>query len=120
MVLFNVRHSSRLTDEDAKRPTRERENLVGERTRSVNRIKAALARLGVRDLNPALRKAASHVDTVRTPEGASLPALAKSELRRDMARLRFIEDQIKEIGRSSKSVLCALKQGTRVRRRRTT
>src|SRR5215217_7741156 len=34
-----------LADEDAKRPTRERECLVGERTRIVNRIKAALARL---------------------------------------------------------------------------
>src|SRR5213076_2706516 len=33
-----------LEDEDAKRPTRERECLVGERTRIVNRIKAALAR----------------------------------------------------------------------------
>jgi transposase len=29
-----------LQEEDAKRPTRERENLVGERTRIVNRMKA--------------------------------------------------------------------------------
>src|SRR3954462_5446267 len=35
-----------LEEEDARRPTRERESLVGERTRIVNRIKAALARLG--------------------------------------------------------------------------
>src|SRR6059058_5130006 len=35
-----------LEEEDAKRPTRERECLVGERTRIVNRIKAALARQG--------------------------------------------------------------------------
>src|SRR5829696_7426685 len=34
-----------LEEEDAKRPTRERESLVGERTRIVNRMKAALARL---------------------------------------------------------------------------
>ncbi len=38
-----------LEQEDARRPTRERESLVGERTRIVNRIQAALARLGVRD-----------------------------------------------------------------------
>src|ERR1700733_10686631 len=31
-----------LQEEDAKRPTRERENLVGERTRVVNRMKAGL------------------------------------------------------------------------------
>ncbi|WP_284201080.1 IS110 family transposase, partial [Sinorhizobium fredii] len=41
-----------ISEEDAKRPTRERENLVAERTRLVNRMKAALARLGIRDVNP--------------------------------------------------------------------
>ena len=33
-----------IEEEDAKRPNREREKLVGERTRTVNRIKATLAR----------------------------------------------------------------------------
>src|SRR5271166_5822031 len=56
-------------DEDAKRPTRERENLVGERTRIINRMKASLARLGIRDLNPARRKAGDRLDELRTPEG---------------------------------------------------
>src|SRR3954454_20980571 len=37
-----------LEEEDARRPNRERESLVGERTRVVNRIKANLARLGIR------------------------------------------------------------------------
>src|ERR671918_1929893 len=37
-----------LEEEDAKRPNREREGLVGERTRIVNRIKAGLVRLGIR------------------------------------------------------------------------
>ena len=37
-----------LEEEDARRPSRERENLVSERTRIVNRMKAALARLGIR------------------------------------------------------------------------
>src|SRR3954469_8839024 len=45
-----------LEEEDARRPTRERECLVGERTRIINRIKAALARLGVRGFKPALRR----------------------------------------------------------------
>ena len=47
-----------LEQEDAKRPSREREGLVGERTRIVNRMKGALARLGVRGFKPTLRKAA--------------------------------------------------------------
>src|ERR1700733_7582453 len=37
-----------LAQEDAKRPNRERESLVGEQSRIVNRMKAALARLGIR------------------------------------------------------------------------
>jgi transposase len=37
-----------LEEEDAKRPTREREQLVGKRTGIVNRMKAALVRLGIR------------------------------------------------------------------------
>src|SRR6202163_3253758 len=37
-----------LAQEDAKRPNRERQSLVGEQSRIVNRMKAALARLGIR------------------------------------------------------------------------
>ena len=44
-------------DEDAKRPNRERQSLVGEQTRIVNRMKAALIRLGIRGFNPKLKKA---------------------------------------------------------------
>src|SRR3712207_7231228 len=39
---------STLAEEDAKRPNREHESLVGERTRLVNRIKSGLVRLGIR------------------------------------------------------------------------
>src|ERR1700726_3070339 len=45
-------------DEDAKRPNRERESLVGEQTRIINRMKATLIRLGIRGFNPKLKKAA--------------------------------------------------------------
>jgi transposase len=86
-----------LEEEDAKRPNRERENLVGERTRIVNRIKACLVRLGVRDFRPTLRKASERLESLRTPEGAPLPPNTRAEMRRDMARLRFVADQIKEI-----------------------
>jgi transposase len=60
--------------EDARRPSRERETLVGERTRIINRMKATLARLGIRDFRPTLRTAAEHLAGLRTPEGwASRP-----------------------------------------------
>jgi transposase len=86
-----------LAEEDAKRPSRERENLVGERTRLVNRMKGALARLGVRGFKPTLRNAAERLEAVRTPEGVPLPPNTLAELRRDMARLRFVREQIREI-----------------------
>src|SRR5215217_2963489 len=86
-----------LADEDAKRPTRERECLVGERTRIVNRIKAALARLGVRGFKPTVRKALERLDAVRTPESTALPPNTRAELHRDMARLRFVTEQIQQI-----------------------
>jgi transposase len=86
-----------LEEEDAKRPNRERESLVGERTRIVNRMKSHLARLGIRDFKPTLRKAPEHLATLRTAEGMQLPPNTLAELRRDMARLRFVMDQITEI-----------------------
>jgi len=86
-----------LEQEDAKRPNREREVLVGERTRIVNRMKGTLARLGIRGFNPALRRAPERLETLRTPEGATLPPNTRAELERDMARLRFVKDQIEEI-----------------------
>ena len=86
-----------LEEEDAKRPNRERENLVGQRTRIVNRMKSTLARLGIRGFKPTLRKAPERLDRLRTAEGVALPPNTLAELRRDMARLRFVLDQIREI-----------------------
>jgi transposase len=86
-----------IEEEDARRPNREHENLVGERTRVVNRMKATLARLGIRNFKPSLRKAPEYIQALRTPEGTSLPSNAFAEMLRDMARLRFIKDQMKAI-----------------------
>ena len=84
-------------EEDAKRPNRERENLVSERTRIVNRMKSTLARLGLRGFKPTLRKAAEGLDRLRTAEGVPLLPHTLAELRRDIARRRFVIDQIREI-----------------------
>src|SRR5262249_11039355 len=56
-----------LADEDAKRPSRERESLVGEQGRIVNRIKAALARLGIPIFKPKLKRAGERLEGLRTP-----------------------------------------------------
>src|ERR1700730_10058314 len=84
-------------DEDAKRPNRERESLVGEQTRIVNRMKATLIRLGIRAFNPKLKKAAGRLEDLRTPEDEPIPPNTMAELRRDMDRRRLISDQIRQI-----------------------
>jgi transposase len=86
-----------IQDEDAKRPNREHESLVGEQSRIVNRMKAALIRLGIRGFNPKLKKAAERLDGLRTPEGEPIPPNTVAELRRDMERRRLVSDQIRQI-----------------------
>ena len=86
-----------LAEEDARRPNREHENLVGERTRIVSRMKATMVRHGIRTFNVKLRKASERLEGLRSAEGVPLPPNTLAELRRDMARRRFISEQIKEI-----------------------
>ncbi len=84
-------------EEDAKRPHRERENLVGERTRIINRMKAALIRMGIRGFKPELRRAPKKLDGLRTPEGLLIPPNTLEEIRRDLARLAMVREQIEVI-----------------------
>jgi len=86
-----------VAEEDARRPNRERENLVTERTRIVNRMKATLTRFGIRNFKPTLRKAAEKLDNLRTAEAMPLPENTRAELRRHLARLRVVREQIREI-----------------------
>jgi transposase len=86
-----------LAEEDAKRPNREHGSLVTERTRLINRMKAALIRLGIRDFNIKLRKAPQGLAALCTPEGEPLPPHTLAELRRDLERLALIRAQIKAI-----------------------
>lgn len=86
-----------LTEEDAKRPGRERDGLVGEASRIVNRLKATLARLGIRGFNPKLKRSLATLDELRTPEGAAIPSNTRDEMRRDMQRRQFIREQIRTI-----------------------
>jgi transposase len=86
-----------IADEDAKRPHRERESLLKERTATINRMKSILTQFGVRNFKPGLRKAAEKIDVVRTPEGVPMPPNAAAALRRLIERFRLINEQIKAI-----------------------
>ncbi len=85
--------------EDSRRPSREREKLICDRTRIVNQMKSTLTRFGIRNFKPTLRKAEEKLDNLQTAEGTPLPENTRAELRRDMARLRVVREQIREIER---------------------
>src|ERR1700716_2916956 len=76
-----------IEEEDARRPNRERQNLVTEQTRIINQIKAIFARFGLRTLRPTMRKLAEGLEDLRTAEGTPLPQNTLSELRRHLAPL---------------------------------
>jgi transposase len=84
-------------EEDARRPNREREKLVTEKTRIVNCMKAILARFGIHSFQPTLRKAVDRLDTIRTAEGTPLPENTRTELRRYLERLCLVREQIRAI-----------------------
>ncbi|MER9396491.1 MULTISPECIES: IS110 family transposase [unclassified Mesorhizobium] len=86
-----------IEEEDARRPSRERESLVGEQTRLVNRIKAVLTRRGIRSLRLSLRSAADRLAAIRTAEGTPLPNNTCAELSRLLARLSLVREQIRTI-----------------------
>ena len=86
-----------VAEEDAKRPHRERDSLIQERTSIVNRMKSILIQFGVRNFKPGLRKASEKLDAIRTPERIPLPPNAVAALRRHMERFRIINEQIKVI-----------------------
>src|SRR5918911_456375 len=60
-----------MMDEDERRPGREREQLVTERTRVINRIKSILARLGIRGFKPGFARAAERLGGFRTAQGGT-------------------------------------------------
>src|SRR3974390_2523937 len=86
-----------IEEEDARRPNRERQNLVTEQTRIINQIKAIFSRFGIRSLRPTMRKLAEGLEDLRTAEGTPLPQNTLSELRRHLARLRIVRDQIRAV-----------------------
>jgi transposase len=86
-----------LAAEDARRAGRERQTLQREASRIINRLKASLARLGIRNFNPKRRNAAAQLGALCTGEGEAIPPLSLAELRRELARLDLVRAQIKAI-----------------------
>ena len=100
-------------EEDARRPNRERGNLVTEQTRIVNQIKAILARFGIRTFLPTLGRAEEKLEGLRTAEGMPFPENTRAELRRHLARLRVVREQIRAIEEGRRRNLAAAPAGAK-------
>ncbi len=60
-------------------------------------MKAALVRLGIRGFRPGRLTAPQRLDAFRTPEETPIPPNMLDEMRRDMARLAWVREQINAI-----------------------
>jgi transposase len=100
-----------IEEEDARRPNRERGNLVTEQTRIVNQIKAILTRFGIRAFRSTLREVEEKLERLRTAEGTPLPENTRAELRRHLARLRVVREQIRAIEQERLRKLAATPAG---------
>lgn len=86
-----------LEQEDAKRPAREHDSLVRERTSLINRMKSTLVWLGITDFNIKLVKAGQKLAGLRTPNGEPIPPNTLEELYRNLERLAMVRKHIKAI-----------------------
>jgi transposase len=82
------------TEEDGRRPLRERQELIKERLALTNRIDGVLATLGVGGYRPLRRDRRERLEALRRPGGDPLPVHAKARLARLLDRLELVLEQI--------------------------
>jgi transposase len=83
-------------EEDAKRPHRERQHLVQEKSRIENRIEALLFTQGIR-ARPSLRSWDRDIAELHTRDGRALPPLLRAELDRLRRRLVLVLELIRDV-----------------------
>jgi transposase len=84
-------------EEDRRRLMREREALVVERVRHVNRIKGLLFSQGVLDYKPLRADRRRRLDELRTGDGRALPENLKAQIARELDRVELLLKQIKAV-----------------------
>jgi len=83
--------------EDARRPIREREELIRARVALVNRIEAVLTVLGAGDYNPLRRDCRERLGQLRTALDQPLPPHARAQIERLLDRLDLIRQQVADL-----------------------
>ena len=98
----SIVHVPTSEEEDDKRPSRERERLLKERTAHTNRIKALLHAQGIRDAKPLAHDFLRRLENARTGDGRALPPRLAAEIAREHARL-VVDRQIAAIEAESRA-----------------
>lgn len=96
--VWSVLRVPTVEEEDARRPHRERQNPIKERGRHVNRIKGLCAQQGILGYEPMRADRHERLAELRTHDGGPLPRLLVAEIRRELARLELLQEQIAEVG----------------------
>ena len=84
-------------EEDRRRISRERQTLIAERIKHVNRIKGLLFSQGILDYAPLRRDRRARLAAMRTGDGRDLPGHMKAQISRELDRLELLLDQIKAV-----------------------
>jgi transposase len=84
-------------EEDVRRTTRERANLLKERVRHVNRVKGLLATQGIYDFQPLRPDRLERLEGLVTGDGRRLPERLAAEIRRHLTRLVLVLEMIAEV-----------------------
>jgi transposase len=95
-------------EEDRRRLTREREQLIAERIRLVNRIKGLLFGQGIRDYQPLHRDRWQRLEALATGDGQPLPPQLKAELSRMLERLDLVCRQLEAVEQERDSMAAAV------------
>jgi transposase len=84
-------------EEDRRRIGRERQTLIAERVRHVNRIKGLLFSQGIFGYAPLRRDRRTRLAAMRTGDDRAMPAHMKAQISRELDRLELLLDQIKAV-----------------------
>ena len=94
-----------VAEEDARRLHRERHRLISERVQHVNRIKGLCALQGIYDYHPLRPQAMARLQQLRTAQGGSLPPRLKSEIMRELHRLKLVVEMIATLDAERDSIV---------------
>jgi len=97
-------------EEDRRRICRERQSLIAERIRHVNRIKGLLFAQGISDYAPLRRDRRARLETLRTGDGRELPSHLKAQIGRELDRIELLLEQIEAVETERDALLAAARK----------